>query len=379
MVYLSSEQMHTLMRANSSPSAETAVFCLSLDGITLFVREFGSELAEKVVEHVESVCREIPNLSLLIHTEDDVLVGLLESTDVDARQTLERVRQRIGGSKLRFTVDGQQVAHSVTVSVGIAPVPPAPVDGLKALRNAGSAWAEARRQSDVVVTYQDRDVLTELLTGQTLFSRLNEAILAAGPDRPVSLLQIDIDRLAEIESASGANAAADILKRVGASLEKTFGQQGTVGRLWSDEFMVILPETRTEDAAYVAEGFRRDVAAAEDALSLSLGVASFPRHASDPQELMRKTREARYTGREAGGGRTSVAESDQMTTKTSHFSKIQLKRLAALARKQGRSEAALLREGLDSLLQVYEDGASEAEVFRQTLSIQPSGIHSNKR
>ena len=66
-----------------------------------------------------------------------------------------------------------------------------------------------------------------------------------------------------------------------------------------------------------------------------------------------------------------------MVTKPSHFSKIQLKRLGSLAKRLERSEADLLREGLDAMLEVYDDGAPSSDAI--VPDDQPEGIHSNIR
>jgi diguanylate cyclase len=44
-----------------------------------------------------------------------------------------------------------------------------------------------------------------------------------------------------------------------------------------------------------------------------------------------------------------------MVTKTSHYTQIQLERLAERARKLDKTEAFLLREALDELLKKYDE------------------------
>ena len=366
MVYLDSEQRVSIIDALSGlDSAETAIVCLGLDNLTAFRREYGFELADKVLSHVHSVALEVLQASLLVHNLDDLLIGLLPTTSADALDRVERLRQRIGGSKLRFTVDGEQIAQTVTLSAGLAPCPPGTSVELS-LGKVAEAWCTARSVSNSVMLYKAQDPLTGLPCASSVYRNLQTVIWNAGPDAPLSLIQLDIDAFGDSNDQFGKHAADDALSVIGNALTDAFGEEAIVGRTWSDEFLVILPNTRTEDAAFLAEGLRRQIADRESPIGpigLSLGVAGYPRHASDARELIRKTREALYLSKESGGGQTTVAEADQMTTKTSHFSKIQLKRLAALAKQQDRSEAALLREGLDALLQVYQDGAPTSSLF----------------
>jgi diguanylate cyclase (GGDEF)-like protein len=249
----------------------------------------------------------------------------------------------------------------VTVSVGIADHADALTAKDQATR-ALSAWSVASETGDTVSIYRPLDRLTGLVVGRGILDALEDAIdLALSGSRSVSVIQIDVDGFGEANATLGYPACDQFLTKLSAALNEQFGSDGIVGRLWSDEFLIVLTDVRAEDAAFRAEDVRRKIAGSESdpgPTSLSVGVATFPRHASNAHELMRKVREARYQSREQGGGCICVAEADQMVTKTSHFSKIQLKRLTALAKSQDRSEASVLREGLDMLLAIYEDGAS---------------------
>jgi diguanylate cyclase (GGDEF)-like protein len=358
MVYMLSKQRSELEVHYLSPDVSKASIVFFLDGFIDFRQQYGFDLGEKVLNHVESVATETLDAARLIRTPDDGFIALVPCSLSEAAERVDRLRSRIGGSKLRFTVDGQQIAHSVTLSAGLSEPR---TDGLDAaLTRATLAYNQARAQSDATVVYQDQDPLTGLVTGQTLSQTLSDAVWESTPDTPLSLIELDIDSFATFEATNGREDADQLLILIASRLTNTFGQDCTVGRLWSDTFLVIIPGGRAEDVAFRAETFRRELASSDtaaSAISLSLGIAAYPKHASDSEELQRKAREARYQSRQQGGATTSVAEADQMVTKTSHFTRIQLKRLATIAKQQERSEASLLREGLDTLLQIYDDGA----------------------
>jgi len=352
---------------------------LGVDEFDAFLREYGYPLGDQVLKHVESVCSEELDPLLLEPQSGGCFLVALPEEDSGAQIDLERVCHRIAGSRLRFTVDGQQIAHSMTISVGLSPLS-SPQDLQSALSQVLWTYGEASGTGNVI---RASKAPFSPSTPHSLSTRatLREALLAAPPDSPVSVIQLDIDDCSKVMEAKGREQTDILLNYVGKILRDAFAESGTICDRRSDEFLVILPGIRAEDAAFEAEIIRRAVAdsveVALPGISLSIGVAAYPLNAVDGRSLLRKVREARYASRMAGGGRVSVAEADQMVTKTSHFSKIQLKRLGSLAKRLERSEADLLREGLDALLEVYDDGAPSSDAI--VPDDQPEGIHSNIR
>lgn len=367
MVTISHPVWDDLSSASRSADKFYAFAICSLDGFTKFRREYGFQLGDQVLDHVTSVAADILSLNPVTRTDEDHLFGLAQvASRDDLVQMTERFRHRISGSRLRFTVDGTQISHSLTVSLGIVPAQ-FPIERDQTVQDLTSAWLKACESQDTVVIL-DRTEECSQGGHNPLVENLQGILLA--PETPLSLLHIDVDQLDEVNDRHGRAAGDQILTEVSDSLEAAFGLDGSAGRLWSDEFLAILPGVRAEDAAFRAEGFRREIAqetADLEPISLSIGVATYPNHASGVLELFRKAREARHQSLEQGGGRVCIAEADQMVTKTSHFSRTQLKRLAEIAKAQGRSEAALLREGLDGVLRVYQDGAPDASVVRHPL------------
>lgn len=352
---------------NASPNgARPFLVGYVVDDLTAFRRRFGFDLADQVQRHVSGVADEVfPDAefgpskdgSSWIAPASDPLDALLEAA--------ERFRSRIASSRLRFTVDGDQIAESVTVSVGVLDLGIA--DPIDLPRLIASCLLDAARIRDTVQVYDHRDWLTDLPAGERFLRGLRDTLaVAAGAGRPVSLVSLDVDGFRALNADGGAAEGDRILSCVSDCLRRAL-PAGRIGRLWADEFLVVLDGVRAEDAAFSAESIRRELAAADPVVSMSVGVASSPLHAADTPDLIRKVREARFRARKEGGGHTCVAERDQMVTKTSHFSPTQLERLADLARRQGRSEAAVLREGLDLLLQAYDDGAIRPSVLGHPL------------
>ena len=213
---------------------------------------------------------------------------------------------------------------------------------------------------------EERDALTGTLKRYGLFDQFDQAHQAADQTHGyAAIIDFDVDEFDAINKQFGRYTGDEVLRRVAASLNNNFKQIGSVGRYTSDQFVVILPNSRAETAFILAEEVRRAI---EDApievqvgnqkthltIHISGGVAEYPSDGADWQSLFRKADEALYRAKRQGRNRICLPVSSQMVTKTSHFTQIQLEKLSDLAKKTGKAEANLLREALDDLLNKYE-------------------------
>jgi diguanylate cyclase (GGDEF)-like protein len=85
-----------------------------------------------------------------------------------------------------------------------------------------------------------------------------------------------------------------------------------VARFGGDEFVVLLPDTSTEDAARLSERIVAEVSrlslVAAGHIEVSIGVS--PLNVSgNPDELLVAADEALYRAKAAGGGKTALARS----------------------------------------------------------------------
>ena len=178
---------------------------------------------------------------------------------------------------------------------------------------------------------------------------------------PVSLLLLDLDGLHELNTKHGHDEGDRALDAtIGALAKAAKPERWTVGRIGGDEFAVLAPGVSTEAAFLRAEAIRREVDAAiaksvqRGSATASIGVASSPRDAKSPDDLMRKADLALYAAKDQGGGNVALTPSDDMVLKSSYYSTAQLGRLRSLAERQKKKEAVLLREALDDLLRKHE-------------------------
>jgi diguanylate cyclase (GGDEF)-like protein len=185
---------------------------------------------------------------------------------------------------------------------------------------------------------------------------------ALGADPVTSLLQIDLDDFAGINSDLGRDAGDGVLAAAVAALQATAEDAGwTLVRVGGDEFALVAPGLGLEQAFLRADALRRALGEAMAAVlpngrgtTASIGVANVPRDAKNAEDLRRKAELALYSAKEQGGDAVGLTPGDEMVLKSSYYGVGQLGRLRSLAQRLEKKEAVLLREALDDLLRKYD-------------------------
>jgi len=159
------------------------------------------------------------------------------------------------------------------------------------------------------------DSLTGLSNRRYLETRLREeAGRARRHGSPFALLMLDLDTFKVYNDREG-HPAGDALLIAAARVIRTAARDtDLVSRYGGDEFAVVSPETRVEDAQLLAERIRGAVAAhsfdlpglpAAGGLTVSVGVAGFPGDADDPDALVRAADTALYAAKALGRNRVA--------------------------------------------------------------------------
>jgi diguanylate cyclase (GGDEF)-like protein len=127
-----------------------------------------------------------------------------------------------------------------------------------------------------------------------------------------SLLLIDGDDLKRYNAVSYADGDK-LISQIGSVLMQAIRRDDFVGRWrFGDEFIILLPDTRRQEAVSVADGVR---AAMEETshswlfpITISVGVVEYPIHGSTVEELVNKAEHALKNAKSAGKNRTSVTD-----------------------------------------------------------------------
>jgi diguanylate cyclase (GGDEF)-like protein len=170
---------------------------------------------------------------------------------------------------------------------------------------------ERRRANERVAYLAYHDPLTELPNRVLLQDRLHQATLACRRDgKPLALLTLDLDGFKEVNDVLGHHAGDRVLQQVAARLRTTLRESDTVARLGGDEFALLLP---LADASGAENTARKVLQALEEpvvvdgrplAVHGSIGIACFPAHAANGDELMQKADVAMYLAKSEQSGYT---------------------------------------------------------------------------
>lgn len=154
------------------------------------------------------------------------------------------------------------------------------------LSEAMTELAALREQLESVRIESQKDPVTTLLNRQTFDQELIDALaLSSRTGAPMSLLMIDIDFFKAINDNFGHLTGDQVLRLVAQTIRHNLKGHDVVARFGGEEFVVILPDTRLEDAAKVAEHLRTAVMSRElvkrssgqnlGRVTVSIGVANY--------------------------------------------------------------------------------------------------------
>lgn len=171
---------------------------------------------------------------------------------------------------------------------------------------------ESRRLRLLALT----DPLTGLANRRGLRRLAEDAFASAQADgRPVSVVLLDLDHFKRVNDQHGHATGDVVLVEATRALADALRPQDRIGRTGGEEFVVILPGTRREDAEVIAERLRVAVAALDVgrvvpglAVSTSAGVAT-SRPADDRfDDLLGRADAALYRAKSTGRDRVVTAD-----------------------------------------------------------------------
>jgi len=154
-----------------------------------------------------------------------------------------------------------------------------------------TAVVSAHRQAE---TQAQELAVMDSLTGLPNYRRLvdvlrAEVVRSARTRRVFSVLFLDLDGLKAINDRYGHLTGNRALRRVAETLQQSCRAMDTPARFGGDEFVLVLPETPATGAAIVAGRVAERVAADrrdQPVLSISTGIAEYPRDGETPTALL---------------------------------------------------------------------------------------------
>jgi diguanylate cyclase (GGDEF)-like protein len=165
------------------------------------------------------------------------------------------------------------------------------------------ALAETRRQAMT-------DDLTSMPNRRHFLRRVHDGIIASrATGESVALLIVDLDHFKELNDTLGHDAGDQLLRQVGERLHGVLRASDTAARLGGDEFGVLLSDSSDgANAELVAEKILKAIAQPFPIKSVglrvtaSIGIALFPEHAENDEQLMQHADVAMYEAKAAQSG-----------------------------------------------------------------------------
>jgi diguanylate cyclase (GGDEF)-like protein len=172
---------------------------------------------------------------------------------------------------------------------------------------------ELRERNDELRRLSITDSLTGLYNRTQLPESLaRELARSQRHQHSFSLLMIDIDHFKRFNDTHGHQAGDDLLRRVAGILRNSLRSCDLAARYGGEEFLILLTETEPEGARTFAEKLRSSVEElrfhGETAVTISIGVASFPDNGDDVESIIRQADDALYDCKRQGRNRVAVAK-----------------------------------------------------------------------
>ena len=171
------------------------------------------------------------------------------------------------------------------------------------LRNL--AIAEIRAATDGLTGLPNKRAVTDTL--KRMFAQ------ASAERSPLALLMLDLDHFKQVNDNRGHAVGDQVLANVGAVMRGAMRSHDFTGRNGGEEFAILLPDTEIPEALRIAERVRAAIAemslpGIDVTVTVSVGVAGYPEHASTPDRLARLADAALYLAKRQGRNRVELAE-----------------------------------------------------------------------
>lgn len=188
----------------------------------------------------------------------------------------------------------------------------------------GSVWlfedvTESRRAAERLVFLAERDSLTGLFNRYRFQEELSRMLFDADRHKSsVALLFFDLDEFKYINDTFGHGAGDNMLIRVAQEISAQIRRNEILCRLGGDEFALLVPGADEAEMTTLADRLVRAVEQITFGyegqslrLGTSVGVALFPQHASNGEELIANADMAMYQAKAAGKNTWRIYRPDQ--------------------------------------------------------------------
>ena len=178
--------------------------------------------------------------------------------------------------------------------------------------------SERKRMEQELKILASHDSLTGLLNRHELMKRMDQDLSRASRyQQALSILLLDVDHFKPINDNHGHQVGDHVLRQLGALLLENIREVDYAGRYGGEELLIVLPELEYTEACEMAERLRQliekqdhfpdDYEGKHRQVTVSIGIASFPQHGMDTQQLFNAADKAMYSAKKQGRNRIQLA------------------------------------------------------------------------
>ncbi len=225
------------------------------------------------------------------------------------------------------------------------------------------------------------DALTGVGSRKLLEDKLQyEAARAKRYKSTFSVAIVDLDNFKTINDVLGHGTGDEALRKVAECMKSQKRTPDVLARYGGDEFVILMPETKAEDAVILLERIRAKVQQLRVTenlpMTISCGIAQcLPQSGDAESEVIRRADIALYEAKSAG--RNCVKRWDKTMTKTIDSDDIEIEKIRKLKRRvSGLSEQAeqMFIESIWGLVQTLEAKDSYAQKHSDNVICYCAGI-----
>lgn len=160
-----------------------------------------------------------------------------------------------------------------------------------------------------------RDPLTGLYNRRFLDEVMPRELARALRDgTPLAVIMLDLDHFKKVNDVHGHAAGDEVLKTFATLLKTGVRESDLICRYGGEEFIAIMPNMDADQALERAESWRKQLEETrvvhdgfDISVTMSAGIATFPKHCQSANQLFSRADEMLYKSKQDGRNRISVA------------------------------------------------------------------------
>ena len=271
-------------------------------GLSLSVLENGKYIYTNNNEYAKEYGYDVEKFS---ETKPDILTTVHPD---DREKVMQMYKKRLAGEDVQnnYTIKilraNGEVEHN-EISVVLVPNTD-PVQTIIVTKDVTKKLENERK----VKFLAHHDVLTGLPNRTLIKEKVYRSLEEANKKRAqVAILFIDLDGFKAVNDSLGHSAGDDMLKMVASRLVECIDTKDIISRQGGDEFLVVIPDIQdindvVKSADKLVNAFKKPFTLRNQSISTSasIGIALYPDHGNDFEQLLQCSDAAMYKAKEAG-------------------------------------------------------------------------------